>query len=365
MISTNRYQTFSSIRNPYSCLVVMERSNGIRWTSYVDKNDVPIIREYLENDGLDSDAVVNFSGLMQDTDMGMPPERNWYKLHLLTSNDKSTRTTDSLWPLNVVAWGLNIWLEDLVKLLRGLSEQHVPFRCEVSQSHDRLPAYRSVEESYDVLPARFSRISTKKLNYQWYMSAMHHITVLSWKRSFWDVQEGRYDSKSGSISMKGHMYWTSAYYHAASEDEKYGHFKDAVPTRLRSGGDEGVPYAGVQGKRKRGEDDLEDLEDEFIKRAKGNTHMDTMNSAGSPYGEDEHKSVYTSAQKRGRKLEDDGTDQPSKRSKGNGFQEATNPRGPLTREDENGSGSTSGKKRKNDDMDEKSDEEYKRCRIDI
>lgn len=190
---------------------------------------------------------------------------------------------------------------------------------------------------------------------------MHHITVLSWERSFWDVQEGRYDSNSGSISMKGHMYWTSAYYHAASEDEKYGHFRDAVPTRMRSEGGEGVPYAGLQGKRKRVDGDLGYLEDELIKRAKGNRHMDTMNSAGSPYGEDEHRSVYTSAQKRGRKLEDDGTDQPSKRSKGNGFQEATNSRRPPTREDE----PTSGKKRKNDDMDETRGEEYKRCRIDI
>jgi hypothetical protein len=346
LISITCSKTFFDTRDLNSRLIAMPPTNGINWVSYVEEDDVPFVKEYLEIDGLDSGAIVKFEGLMEDTDMSKPFISNWYKLHLLTSNDRSIRREHDRWPMDVVAWGLNIWHRDLLGLLRDLCERYIPFRCGISQNHDQIPTFRSIEEAYDKLPARFPGISTKRINYQWYMSAIHQITVISWKQSFWYVHDALYNDRDGSINMRGHMYWTQAQFHASSDDKNHGFPRAAVPSELWSGGDEEVSNATIPDKRKH-----DGGNEEYVQRSKRLKENDFTATAKA-----------TTLNKR-KSDGGDGEDlEHSKRLKANDFTETANSGEPRFGPDKNDSVYPSANKRKNESVDGRDPQDYKRKR---
>jgi hypothetical protein len=257
----------------------MYQTNGLAWKRYV--NNISAVQEYLNHPCRDSTAIVYFEGLMEDTNMSKPPTPEWYKLHLLTENDKTVEKVEKLWTFDVIAWGLNIWERDLVGLVRDLVEQNIPLRCDGWQKHDPPPAYINPEEAYDKMSARFPGLSTRKINYQWYMGAMHRLVVGCWKRSFWDVQEGRYNSWDGTINDKnGIMCWIELNVRAASNDSRQGYHSRAVAsTGLSSEDGEKALSATSSNKRK----DPGNEDTQAFKRLKGSGPTETASSTGLSY----------------------------------------------------------------------------------
>jgi hypothetical protein len=143
----------------------MVGTNGLRWRNYVRDRDREIVGQYLENDGLECSAELSFQDLIEDTDTTEAPTLRWYKLHLLTQNGRKVEKIKDLWPPYLIAWGLNIWERDLIKLLQNVCEQNMDLRCLLVP--DLPPAFRSFEEDYDKLLPRFPGFSNKKTYYEW------------------------------------------------------------------------------------------------------------------------------------------------------------------------------------------------------
>jgi hypothetical protein len=257
----------------------MVPTNGLAWSRYV--NNTSAIQEYLNHPCRDSTAIVYFKKLMEDTNMSKPPTPEWYKLHLLTENDKTIEKVEDLWTFDVIAWGLNIWEQDLVGLIQVLVEQNVPLRCNGWQKLDPPPAYINLEEAYDKLSARFAGLSTRKVNYQWYMVAMHRIVVGCWKRSFWDVQECRYNEWNGTINeFNGRMFWNDLRVRAAMDDNRQGYdSRAAASTRLSS--EDGVEALSATSSNKRKHSGNEDKQ--ALKRSRGIGSTETASSIGLSY----------------------------------------------------------------------------------
>jgi hypothetical protein len=257
----------------------MYQTNGLAWKRYV--NNISAVQEYLNHPCGDSTAIVPFKELMKDTGMSKPPTPEWYKLHLLTENDKTIENVEKLWASKVIAWGLNIWEQDLVGLIQVLVEQNVPLRCDGWQKLKPPAAYINLEEAYDKLPARFAGLSTRKINYQWYMVAIHRIVVGCWKRSFWDVQECRYNKWNGTINdFNGRMFWNDLRVRAAMDDNRQGYdSRAAASTRPSSEDDDEALSATSSNKRK----DPGNEDTQAFKRLRGSGPTETASSTRLSY----------------------------------------------------------------------------------
>jgi hypothetical protein len=220
----------------------MSPSNALRWADYVANRTA--VQEFLDHDDCEKSAVVKYKKLIADTDLTKPPTSDWYGLHLLTKNDKSVKREEDAWPMDLTAWGLNIWQMDLVRLLRELCEQGTLSRCKGSQNHNRPLLYSSAEKAYCAMPARFPNIHPDMIDRRWYIMAMQRIVLGCWQQSFIDLCDERYDRCTGLVNSSGEVHWIQIKEQWELKDRQHGcvsELKEEASKKRTNVGDEQEP----------------------------------------------------------------------------------------------------------------------------
>jgi hypothetical protein len=205
-------------------------SQGSNWRSYV-VNCEDSVELFLRN-GIRLGGSISFEGLIQDTDMTLPPKRLWYKLHQISVTSSEIQTIEELWPTSVIAWGLNIWELDLLGVYRSIM-QKLAFRLREISPRDRVGNYR--EEQSDVcaliyslessvlsgLPSRFADFPGEDL--EWRLRALSQMAISCWKAFLSAEDRYYYDITTGVLTEPGIANWRRLATKANSNDKTHGY----------------------------------------------------------------------------------------------------------------------------------------------
>jgi hypothetical protein len=184
------------------------------WRKYVVNN--PDSVELFLRNGTHPDGRIWFEGLMHRTDMRVPPTCLWYKLHLISVTCTEVQTIEHLWPPDVVAWGLNIWECDLLKLYRRIMDKLASHEG----SGTCTSIYYLMESALSCMPSRFADFPGEE--FEWRLRALSQMTIACWRAYNNAKARDFYDKMTGVWTELGIENWRDMLAQADHNDRAHG-----------------------------------------------------------------------------------------------------------------------------------------------
>lgn len=261
-------------------------SQGLGWPSYA-LTDHDAIDLFLTR-SIRLGGKVSFEGLMRDTDMKSPPIYIWYKLHEISKTRSEVQAVEDLWSTMVIAWGLNIWESDLLKLCRTVIQELALRRrgwsntweepLDVERTGTCTTIYSLIEDGLSNMPPRFADFPGE--HFEWRLRALSQMTISCWRAFLRAKDRGFYDKTTGSLTESGIKNWSKLSDQAEYNDRAHG-----------------APTCPARNKRKVDGDSELDQDGRYPKRNKTMHTTDSTNKRQMDLGDEDAYNEHPTAKR--------------------------------------------------------------------